>query len=69
MELELLAHKTGEVYLNRWDSINGKDRVFRLDEDGTAYEADFGEDGEAVYTLVDLVAELRALAISSGETA
>lgn len=60
MELELLKWGDGTIRLAYWDSLEGKDRVFVLNEDGTACESDH-EDAETL-TPVDLVAVLRQMA-------
>lgn len=63
MNLELQAQPTGEVYLNYLS--NEGDRIFRLNADGTVYEVDY--EGETpISTRVDLVAELRKMAMGGG---
>lgn len=57
MELELRPWGDGRLRLSFEDRIEGKDRHFILESDGTAYEEREDKDCAAI----DLVTELRAL--------
>lgn len=63
MELELLTWGDGTIRLSFWDSLHGQDRIFILEADGRAYEADEAD----TRTSVDLVLELRKMAMSESE--
>ncbi len=65
MILELVALNSATVYLNRWDAIHAHDRVFELRPDGTAHEIEYDDVAQPHYMQVDLVAELRAMALAT----
>lgn len=60
MDLELLAWGDGTIRLAFWDSMEGKDRIFILADDGQAYV----EEDDGSRTRVDLVTELRGTALA-----
>lgn len=62
MSLELSRHSGGIIDLYYEDRINGKDRLFRLGTDGLAYEVTYDDDDNEVFTPVNLVDVLRAMA-------
>ena len=57
MQLELLKWGDGSIRLTFWDTMHGKDVVFILDEDGSAYV----EQEDETRTAVDLALELRKM--------
>lgn len=64
MELELRTNLDGTLALNFWDSIGGQDMCLRIAPDGRVEELSFppGEDETEIWTPIDLVARLFALA-------
>lgn len=59
--LELDTDSDGGVTLY-YEDINGKDRLFRIGEDGIAYEITYNDCDEEVYTPINLVEVLCAMA-------
>ena len=58
--LELSSWGDGTIRLSFWDGDHGNDRIFILGEDGRAYV----EDDDDNRTPVDMIAELRAMALA-----
>ena len=57
--MELSAWGDGTIRLSFWDSEHGHDRIYILGEDGQTYT----EDDDDKRTPVDMITELRALAL------
>ncbi len=64
MNLELVVLPDSVVYLNYFDRLDGDTRVFELRPDGTAHEITYDDIAQPHYKLIDLVAELRAMALA-----
>jgi hypothetical protein len=58
--MELCAWGDGTIRLAYWDTSEGKDRIFILGEDGRTYV----EDDDDNRTPVDMIAELRTMALA-----
>jgi len=66
--MDLSVWGAGEIKLAFWDSEHGEDRIFALTHDGMALEEVTEGDNETKRS-VDLVQELRALALKFNEKA
>ena len=62
LQLELGVWGDDSVRLAFWDAIHGDDKIFVLNEDSTASKSRWLDDDEQ-FTEVDLVAELRKMAL------
>lgn len=67
IQFDLERWADGQIHLIRWDTLQGKDIHYILKEDGTVERLTYRisadeDDGDEIFTPVDLVQELRRIA-------